>query len=26
DQKWQDLLMYEAQLMNNLGTKESIHG
>lgn len=26
DQKWQDLLTYEAQLMNNLGTKESIHG
>ncbi|ALM09119.1 tRNA hydroxylase [Sediminicola sp. YIK13] len=26
DQKWQDLLTYEAELMNNLGTKESIHG
>ncbi|MFT4831062.1 MAG: tRNA-(ms[2]io[6]A)-hydroxylase [Psychroserpens sp.] len=26
EQKWQDLLNYEAQLMNNLGTKESIHG
>lgn len=26
DQKWQDLLEYEAKLMNNLGTKESIHG
>ncbi|MEB8330381.1 tRNA-(ms[2]io[6]A)-hydroxylase [Flavobacteriaceae bacterium KMM 6897] len=26
DQKWEDLLKYEAQLMNNLGTKESIHG
>lgn len=26
DQKWQDLLTYEAQLMKNLGNKESIHG
>ncbi|NJB82984.1 tRNA-(ms[2]io[6]A)-hydroxylase [Wenyingzhuangia aestuarii] len=26
DQKWQDLLEYEATLMGNLGTKESIHG
>ncbi|MET7030173.1 tRNA-(ms[2]io[6]A)-hydroxylase [Sediminicola luteus] len=26
DQKWQDLLTYEAELMNNLGNKESIHG
>lgn len=26
DQKWQDLLEHEAELMRNLGTKESIHG
>ena len=26
DEKWQSLLVYEAQLMENLGTKESIHG
>lgn len=26
NQKWQDLLNYEAQLMKDLGTKESIHG
>jgi len=26
DQKWQDLLDYEAKIMKNLGTKESIHG
>ena len=26
DEKWQGLLEYEAKLMNNLGTKESIHG
>ena len=26
DKKWNDLLEYEAELMKNLGTKESIHG
>ncbi|ANW95123.1 tRNA hydroxylase [Wenyingzhuangia fucanilytica] len=26
DQKWQELLEYEAKLMKNLGNKESIHG
>lgn len=26
DIKWQDLLKYEAQIMKNLGTKETIHG
>lgn len=26
DEKWQALLEYEAELMKNLGTKESIHG
>ena len=26
DQKWQDLLEFEAQVMKDLGTKESIHG
>lgn len=26
DEKWQALLEYEAKLMDNLGTKESIHG
>ena len=26
NEKWQALLTYEAELMNNLGTKESIHG
>lgn len=26
DQKWQDLLAHEAELMRNLGTKEFIHG
>lgn len=26
DQKWQGLLEYEAGIMKNLGTKESIHG
>ena len=26
DQKWQDLLAYEAEIMANLGKKETIHG
>jgi len=26
DKKWQDLLVFEADLMKNLGSKESIHG
>ncbi|GAA4271704.1 tRNA-(ms[2]io[6]A)-hydroxylase [Aquimarina gracilis] len=26
DQKWQDLLDYEAEIMKNLGNKETIHG
>ena len=26
DQKWNDLLEYEAQLMKNLGKKETMHG
>jgi tRNA-(ms[2]io[6]A)-hydroxylase len=26
DQKWQDLLVYEAQLMKDLGKKETMHG
>lgn len=26
DKKWQDLLVFEAEIMKNLGTKESIHG
>jgi len=26
DEKWRDLLEYEASLMKNLGTQESIHG
>ncbi|TRO66307.1 tRNA-(ms[2]io[6]A)-hydroxylase [Christiangramia sabulilitoris] len=26
DQKWQELLEFEAQVMKDLGTKESIHG
>lgn len=26
DQKWNDLLVYEAELMKNLGTSETIHG
>lgn len=26
DKKWQELLVYEAELMKNLGTKGSIHG
>lgn len=26
DQKWQDLLAYEAQIMENLGKKETMHG
>ena len=26
DKKWQQLLDYEAEIMKNLGTKESIHG
>ncbi|MDO6759562.1 tRNA-(ms[2]io[6]A)-hydroxylase [Tamlana sp. 2_MG-2023] len=26
DAKWQDLLDYEAEIMSNLGTSESIHG
>ncbi len=26
DQKWQELLDYEAEIMKNLGTKETIHG
>lgn len=26
DKKWQDLLEYEAQIMKNLGTKQTVHG
>ncbi|WP_419212139.1 tRNA-(ms[2]io[6]A)-hydroxylase [Maribacter sp. X9] len=26
NKKWQDLLVYEAKIMKNLGTKETIHG
>ncbi len=26
DKKWSDLLIYEAEIMKSLGTKESIHG
>lgn len=26
DSKWQDLLVYEAEIMGNLGTKETVHG
>lgn len=26
NQKWEDLLVYEAEIMKNLGTKETIHG
>ncbi len=26
DQKWQDLLVYEAEIMKDLGKKETIHG
>jgi len=26
DKKWQDLLSYEAEIMKNLGTQETIHG
>jgi tRNA-(ms[2]io[6]A)-hydroxylase len=26
DKKWQDLLLYEAEIMKNLGKKETIHG
>jgi tRNA-(ms[2]io[6]A)-hydroxylase len=26
NKKWQDLLAYEAEIMKNLGTKETIHG
>jgi tRNA-(ms[2]io[6]A)-hydroxylase len=26
DQKWQDLLAYEAEIMANLGKKETMHG
>jgi tRNA-(ms[2]io[6]A)-hydroxylase len=26
DQKWQDLLAYEAEIMTNLGKKETMHG
>ncbi|MEJ2585614.1 MAG: tRNA-(ms[2]io[6]A)-hydroxylase [Robiginitalea sp.] len=26
DKKWQDLLEYEAQIMKNLGKKETVHG
>ena len=26
DEKWNDLLEYEAKLMKNLGTNETIHG
>jgi len=26
DKKWQELLNYEAEIMKNLGTKETIHG
>lgn len=26
NQKWEDLLVYEAQIMKNLGNKETVHG
>ena len=26
DEKWQQLLTFEAEIMKDLGTKESIHG
>ena len=26
DKKWQDLLIYEAEIMKNLGKKETVHG
>jgi tRNA-(ms[2]io[6]A)-hydroxylase len=26
DQKWQNLLRYEAEIMKNLGTRETVHG
>lgn len=26
DQKWEDLLIFEAKIMKNLGTSETIHG
>ena len=26
DEKWQQLLDYEAEIIKNLGTKETIHG
>jgi tRNA-(ms[2]io[6]A)-hydroxylase len=26
DKKWEDLLKYEAEIMKNLGKKETIHG
>ncbi|MFD0797107.1 tRNA-(ms[2]io[6]A)-hydroxylase [Maribacter chungangensis] len=26
NQKWEDLLVYEAEIMKNLGTKETVHG
>ncbi len=26
DKKWQDLLQFEAEIMNNLGYKETVHG
>ena len=26
DEKWQDLLVFEAEIMKNLGTNETIHG
>ena len=26
DKKWQDLLNYEAEIMKNLGKKETVHG
>ncbi|MDX1314799.1 MAG: tRNA 2-methylthio-N6-isopentenyl adenosine(37) hydroxylase MiaE, partial [Eudoraea sp.] len=26
DQKWQELLQYEAEIMKDLGKKETVHG
>ena len=26
DKKWEELLIYEAEIMRNLGTKETVHG
>ena len=26
DQKWENLLQFEAEIMKNLGTSETIHG